>query len=114
MCKKAKYQKILLLAVFIILLVVPSICGANQYSKNGTAANQPWNEGINTMYDWVTGPLPTAVGGISLAAYLIMLGTGHNGGVATRVLQIVMAVSGAIKAPELISFIASSSGTLFQ
>lgn len=112
MCKNVKYQKILLGAVFL-LVVIPGICAA-QLSTNGSAANQPWNEGINTMYDWVTGPLPTAIGGISLASYLIMVGTGHNGGVATRILQIVMCVAGALKAPDLIKFIGSSSGTLFH
>lgn len=110
--KKKKIQAVIICSLLVILLAIPTICGATAISQNGTATNQPWNEGFNTMTDWITGPLPTAIGGIALAGYLIMLATGNNGNVATRILQIAMCVAAAMKAPTLIQYL-GTSGVLF-
>lgn len=85
-------------AMTVVYVVLPNVGYASKTAM-------PWSDGLTTIKEWITGPVPTTVGAIALAASCIMLSFGEMGPAAKKALQIVIGVSGALQAGNLITYI---------
>ena len=111
----SQVDKVILLqaGVMVAVVVAPmidmTICGASATS----AADLPWNKGVSTMKDAMTGDIPKAGAVIACASSGIMLAFGESQGMAKKGIQATFGAGIALGAPSMVDALTSPVQGLF-
>ena len=72
--------------------------------------NWPWTKFLNSLADQLTGPLPTTLGVMGIAAAAIAMFAGHGGAGTQKFIMLVFAISICLFAPNFVEIITDSAG----
>ena len=109
--KKAAFYEAYLMKVAGLALFVAANPILSFASKDTANVDQwPWTKFLNSLADQLTGPLPTTLGVLGLAAAAIAMFTGNHGAGTQKFIILIFAVSTCLFAPNFINIIKGSAG----
>ena len=107
---KEKVVKIVPYIPMLVLLSIVILTCSVEASAGGTQRTWPWDAFLKSLAQELTGPLPTTLGILGIVGAAFGLLSGHSGEGTRKFLGIILAVSIALTAPNLISWMTSDSG----
>ncbi|MGN0946703.1 MAG: TrbC/VirB2 family protein [Megasphaera sp.] len=112
--KAALYEAYLMKVAGLALFVAanPILSFASNVGIEDTASvdQWPWTKFLNSLANQLTGPLPTTLGVLGLAAAAIAMFTGNHGAGTQKFIILIFAVSTCLFAPNFINIISGSAG----
>ena len=103
-------NKCMYLVPYLLIAVVILFTGSVEASAGGTSRTWPWDAFLKSLAQELTGPLPTTLGILGIVGAAIALFSGRSGEGATKFIVIILAVSIALMAPTLMTWLTSDSG----
>lgn len=98
------------LAVFLATTPILSMASNIGIDDTANIDQWPWTKFLNSLAEQLTGPLPTTLGVLGLAAAAIAMFTGNHGSGTQKFILLIFAVSTRLFAPNFISIIKGSAG----
>ena len=95
-------------AAFLLNLAANPICLAGSTSSRAW----PWRTFLQSLIDELTGPLPIALGTLGIAYVMFSMFSGNAGEGTKKGILIILAVSIALFAPTIMSWITADAGGL--
>ena len=107
--KEQKISKVKVMATaFIFNLALSPVCLAGSTSSRAW----PWRTFLQSLIDELTGPLPIALGTLGIAYVMFSMFSGNAGEGTKKGILIILAVSIALFAPTIMSWITADAGGL--
>lgn len=96
---------------FAFSTVNDGIVGNRESTNNGVSVHEwPWTKFLNSLMHELTGPTALILGILGVVGAAIALFSGHGGDGAKKFIVLIFAVSIAIMAPTLISWVGQDAG----
>ncbi len=95
---------------YLMIVTFSIFTSSVEASAGGTARTWPWDAFLKSLAQELTGPLPTTLGILGIVGAAIALFSGRSGEGATKFIVIILAVSIALMAPTLMTWLTSDSG----
>lgn len=107
---EAYLMKVAGLALFVAANPIVSFASKDGIEDTANVDQWPWTKFLNSLADQLTGPLPTTLGVLGLAAAAIAMFTGNHGAGTQKFIILIFAVSTCLFAPNFINIIKGSAG----
>lgn len=95
---------------YLMVVTFSILTSRVEASAGGTSRTWPWDAFLKSLAQELTGPLPTTLGILGIVGAAIALFSGRSGEGATKFIVIILAVSIALMAPTLMTWLTSDSG----
>ena len=112
---EAYLMKVAGLALFVAANPILSFASKDGIEDTANVDQWPWTKFLNSLADQLTGPLPTTLGVLGLAAAAIAMFTGNHGAGTQKFIILIFAVSTCCShLPSSTSSKAEPAGPLFS
>ena len=110
---KKNRKELLQIGLMVGSVAIPQICSAGEVSSvSSVSSSMPWNTGLRSIAEEVTGPIPKLLGIIAVAAGGGAMMFGEMGAVGKLIFRMVFGIGMAIGAVNLVNMVSSGTSGL--